>query len=220
MSLPGAPVPETAARDVTVTGTNRVPGTVNYLRGKTRPGRKRAPPLRPDRLPRPWPNIDLLLHERRRPEDEFHVRPGGRASDIRLAYAGAEAGSRCRRGAADRDGVGVLRDAAPVSYQDDHRPTGAGESRYLLEAEASKAPRFAFGVGTYERDHELVIDPGVQFTTFLGGNSAETGQASPSTAAGNSYIAGTTQSPNFPTTTGAFRRTGATTTSLTPSSRS
>ena len=34
-----------------------------------------------------------------------------------------------------------------------------------------KAPRFAFAVGGYQRDHELVIDPGVQYTTFLGGNS-------------------------------------------------
>ena len=54
-----------------------------------------------------------------------------------------------------------------------------------------------------------MIDPGVQYTTFLGGNSAETGAGIAVDAAGNVFVAGTTQSPNFPTTSGAFDRTGA-----------
>ena len=54
-----------------------------------------------------------------------------------------------------------------------------------------------------------MIDPGVQYTTFLGGNAAETGEAIQANSAGNVYVAGTTQSPDFPTTTGAFRRAGA-----------
>ena len=69
--------------------------------------------------------------------------------------------------------------------------------------------RFSFEVGTYQRDHELIIDPGVQYTTFLGGTSAETPVGIAVDSAGNAYVAGTTQSPNFPTTTGAFDRTGA-----------
>ena len=69
--------------------------------------------------------------------------------------------------------------------------------------------RFSFDIGRYRSDHELIIDPGVQYTTFLGGNSAETGVSIAVDSAGNAYVAGTTQSPNFPTTTGAFDRTGA-----------
>ncbi len=49
----------------------------------------------------------------------------------------------------------------------------------------------------------------MQYTTFLGGNSAETPVGIAVDSAGNAYVAGTTQSPNFPTTTGAFDRTGA-----------
>ena len=49
---------------------------------------------------------------------EFRVRPGARPSDVRLEYAGARGLSIDDSGALliDTD-LGVLRDAAPVSYQ-------------------------------------------------------------------------------------------------------
>jgi len=67
---------------------------------------------------------------------------------------------------------------------------------------------FAIG-GSYDPRRELVIDPGIQFTTFLGGSSLESGASIVVDAGGNTYITGTTQSPDFPTTAGAFDRTGA-----------
>ena len=83
-------------------------------------------------------------------------------------------------------------------------------SRYVLQPGApGKAPRFAFAVDGYQPGHDLIIDPGIQFTTFLGGSSHEVGAGIAVDASGNSYIGGTTQSPDFPTTAGAFRRTGA-----------
>ena len=82
-------------------------------------------------------------------------------------------------------------------------------SRYVLGRGANARGGSRSRSVDYQRDHELVIDPGVQYTTFLGGNSAETGAGIAVDAAGNAFVAGTTQSPNFPTTTGAFERTGA-----------
>ncbi len=79
----------------------------------------------------------------------------------------------------------------------------------MLGDNADANGRFSFDVDGYRRDRELIIDPGVQYTTFLGGNSAETGGDIAVDAAGNAYVAGTTQSPSFPTTPGAFDRTGA-----------
>ena len=140
---------------------------------------------------------------------EFHVRPGGRVSDIRLAYAGARRLALGAGGALRiRTALGVLRDSAAGHLPEDRRHASAGVEPLPTRGRGQRA-RFAFNVGRHQRGHELVIDPGVQFTTFLGGNSNETGAGIAVDASGNSYIGGTTQSPNFPTTTGAFDRTGA-----------
>ena len=104
--------------------------------------------------------------------------------------------------------LGALVDSRPVSYQEIAGVRTPVASRYVL-GEGATGDRFSFAVGKYRSDRELVIDPGVQYTTFLGGNAAETGEGIEANSAGNVYVAGTTQSPDFPTTTGAFRRTGA-----------
>jgi hypothetical protein len=195
----------------TITADRKAPGTVNYLSGRhpslSQTGLARYRDLVYRNL---WPRIDLRLFERGGVlKYEFHVRPGGRVSDIRLAYAGA------RRLALGADGglrirtaLGVLRDSAPVTYQTISGTRVPVSSSYRL-AGRGKSARFAFTVGRHQRGHELVIDPGVQFTTFLGGNSNEIGNGIAVDSSGNSYVGGTTQSPNFPTTTGAFQRTGA-----------
>ena len=56
-------------------------------------------------------------------------------------------------------------------------------------------------------DRELVIDPGLEYSTFLGGSSHDFGDGIAVDGAGNAYIVGTTQSTNFPTRTGSFDRT-------------
>ena len=103
-----------------VTAARKAPGTVNYLAGR-RPaaGQTGLSQYREIVYRNLWPRIDLRLRERDGVlKYEFHVRPGGRVSDIRLAYAGA------RRLAVGADGalrirtaLGVLRDSRPVTYQ-------------------------------------------------------------------------------------------------------
>src|SRR5262249_760251 len=104
--------------------------------------------------------------------------------------------------------AGVLCDSAPVSYQDVDGAHVPVKSRYAV-GRGSKG-RVAFAVDeSYRTDRELIIDPGVQYTTFLGGSDVEDGAGIVVDAAGNAYVTGATQSANFPTTVGAFRRTGA-----------
>ena len=68
---------------------------------------------------------------------------------------------------------------------------------------------YGFAVGDYDPDRELVIDPSLAYSTLLGGTSHEIGSGIQVDAAGNAYVTGFTQSPNFPTTAGAFDRTGS-----------
>src|SRR5262249_3490399 len=100
---------------------------------------------------------------------------------------------------------GVLRDSPPVSYQEISGARAPVASRYVLNGNTC-----GFFVGPeYRPDRELVIDPGVDYSTYLGGSSDEIGAGIAVDGAGNAYIVGTTQSPDFPATPGAFDRTGA-----------
>ena len=197
----------------TTTGAVRAPGKVNYLRGKD-PSKwqTKLTRYRDVVYHELWPHIDLRLHQKAGVlKYEFRLGPGARVSDIRLAYAGSTGLALGARGALRiKTGLGVLRDAPPVSYQRIGGKRVPVQSRFVLQRSGKgKAPRFAFAVGQYRHDRDLIVDPGIQFTTFLGGSAHEAGNAIAVDANGNSYIGGTTQSPNFPTTPGAFRRTGS-----------
>ena len=190
-------------------GVRRTAGVVNDLRGSD-PSRWRTgvPQFRDVVYADLWRGIDLRLGEKSGVLTyEFHVRPGASPADIGLAYGGARGLALAADGGLQiSTAAGILGDSAPVSYQDIGGVRRPVASRYLL---GKGDGRFSFAVGSYRTDHELVIDPGVQYTTFLGGSAAETGEGVAVDAAGNVFVAGTTQSTDFPTTTGAFRRTGS-----------
>lgn len=193
----------------------RAPGDVNYFRGND-PSRWRTGIPRYSQLVyrNLWPGIDMRLRgDAGTLKYEFRVGPGFRVDDIQLEYDGAS-GLRL-----DEQGVllietarGSLRDTAPVAYQEISGVRVPVDSRYVLHATENA---YGFAVGeSYRPDHELIIDPGLEYSTFLGGSAHESAVAVAVDASGNAYVTGITQSPNFPTTTGAFDRTGAANNSL------
>lgn len=199
-----------------IEGDTRAPGAVNYFRGSDPANwRTEVPRYTGVAYRELWPGVDLRLHEERGAlKYEFHVRPGARPSDIRLAHAGTSGVSLDGSGALSiATPMGTLRDAAPVSYQliDGRRvPVATHYALFDQPASGSTEASFGFVIGRgYQPDRELVIDPGVEYSTFLGGSSHEIGAGIQADAAGNVYIVGTTQSPDFPVTPGAFKRTGA-----------
>jgi Beta-propeller repeat len=191
-------------------GEERAPGEVNYFLGKDPAGWRTGIPRYAQIAYRDlWPGVELRLREQTGTlKYEFRVRAGARLEDIRLAYAGAT-------GLAVDDGgallietaMGTLRDSPPVAYQTINGVRVPVESRYVLNGNAQYG--FAIGAG-YRPDRELIIDPGIEYSTFLGGSSHELAGGIKVDAAGNAYVVGTTQSPDFPTRPGSFRRTGAT----------
>ena len=65
--------------------------------------------------------------------------------------------------------------------------------------------RFGFAVGAgYDSRHPLVIDPGVVYSTYLGGSLGELPTRIAVDGLGNAYVTGLTVSHDFPTTLGAF----------------
>jgi Beta-propeller repeat len=194
---------------VSLEAEDRAPGDVNYFRGND-PERWRTSIPRYSQIVyrELWAGVDLRMHDQAKSlKYEFRVRSGAKVSNIRLAYTGASGIALDPSGALRIDTpVGVLRDAPPVCYQEIDGKRVSVESRYILDASGEYG--FAVGAG-YRADRELVIDPGLDYSTFLGGADADSGTGIAVDAAGNAYIVGITQSADFPTTVGAFRRTGA-----------
>jgi hypothetical protein len=102
--------------------------------------------------------------------------------------------------------LGVLKDAAPVSYQRIGGERVPVKSRYTL---LKGDDRYGFAVGAYDPRYPLVIDPGLAYSTFLGGTQGDLGGQDLANGIavdgmGRAYVTGFTQSPDFPTTPGAF----------------
>ena len=124
--------------------------------------------LRACRLPQP---LARRGHGLPRPERQAEVRvpgpAGARVSDIRLAYRGVKGLSL--EGVGNllvETTAGVLTDTGPLSYQLVHGKRVHVASRFALDRRGAYG--FAVGRG-YDQRFPLVIDPGLLYSTFLGG---------------------------------------------------
>jgi uncharacterized repeat protein (TIGR01451 family) len=159
-----------------------------------------------------WPDIDLRLYGKGPDlEQEFIVNPGADASQVQLAYRGVDRlkvgndGSLTVRAAA-----GQMRETSPRIYQEISGRRVPVKGRFKLLSSTS----YTFELGAYDKRQPLVIDPTLLYSTFIGGSAGNniftTGIRESATGiavdhSGNAYVTGFTQSPDFPTTPGAFQ---------------
>jgi hypothetical protein len=148
-----------------------------------------------------YPGIDLLYHGHNGMlEYDFHIAPGADPAAVGLRFTGAD------RLAVNGDGDLVITVGgaqvvhhAPYAYQTLGDTRHAVAARYVIHGEA-----VAFQVGDYDTGRPLVIDPALNYSSFLGGSSDDEAYAVKADDSGNIYLTGATRSQNFP---------GATTTS-------
>jgi hypothetical protein len=211
-----------------VTGVGEMPGKTNYFIGNN-PGKWRTsvPSYAKVKYEGVYPGVDLIYYgsQSGRLEYDFVVAPGADPRAVTLELDSLNIQGAKPKGNHSRilnakcsidahgdlvvkiDG-GELRFRKPLAYQ---QGTGGEkefvEARYFLEPPKSKPhdrePRIHFRLGQYDRRRTLVIDPALSYSTFLGGS--DTGYAIAADAAGNAYVTGTTNSPTFPITSGAFQ---------------
>jgi hypothetical protein len=135
-------------------------------------------------------------------EFDLLLKPAARPDRIRLQFGGAS------DLALDSDGAlrlhsraGELRFPAPVVYQEIAGQRRRVAAKYVI------LPRHqvAFHLASYDRTQPLVIDPTIVYSSLIGGEmGATTAYSVAVDGAGNTYIAGTTNSADFPTVNAAY----------------
>jgi hypothetical protein len=153
-----------------------------------------------------WPGVDMRFRgDGGALKYEFRLQPGASAKRIRLAYAGAEGLSRS--GGGDlliQTPLGTLRDSRPTAWQAIRGRRVPVKSRYVLGKTAAGARGYGFQLGAYDHSRPLVIDPGLAYSTFLGGIGTDLGNAIAVDGSNSAYVTGRAASSEYPATAGAF----------------
>ncbi|QPJ62145.1 MAG: DUF5011 domain-containing protein [Candidatus Nitronauta litoralis] len=144
-----------------------------------------------------YPGIDLVYYGNQGElEYDFIVKPGSDPNEIILEFKGADALSLNEQGDLILNTPsGKVIQRAPLAYQviNDEKKTVA--SRYALESQN----RVTFQVANFDRDHELVIDPILKFSTYLGGGSSDEAYSIAVGPDDDVYVTGSTRSMDFDT---------------------
>jgi len=150
-----------------------------------------------------YPGVTLVYYGNQRClEYDLMVAPGADPGAIALRFDGALGLRIDAQGNLFVDlGDGELRLQKPRVYQEWQGVRQLLEGRYLVRDNQE----VGFQVAAYDRSRVLVIDPPLDYSTYLGGTSADEGIAIAVDSGGNAYVTGVTIPPKFPTTPEAFQ---------------
>jgi PKD repeat protein len=135
-------------------------------------------------------------------EKILYISPGVRPESVRIRVRGAD------RMHINREGnlvmlsslAGNVSMTRPVAYQESRDRRDPVESRYVLSGNT-----YGYTAGDYDTTRHLVIDPALDYSTYLGGIDNDVGYGIAVDGSGNAYITGYTASADFPNTTGAYQ---------------
>jgi len=178
-----------ANREVTVEGEEPLPGAANFFLGNDpQQWQTNVPTYAAIIYHDLYPGIDLIYSGKQgRLKSEFVVAAGADPTAITMEYSGASSMSVRDDGALVLETpIGKLIEAPPHIYQmvDDERVTVEG--RYVLLGERE----VAFALGDYVSTKTLIIDPTLQWNTFLGSANADAGKGITVDTSGNVYVTG------------------------------
>jgi hypothetical protein len=88
----------------------------------------------------------------------------------------------------------ALTEAAPVAWQEVGGVRVPVEARYVVAGDGS----VSFALGRYDHELPLILDPELDYSTYLGGDLQDAGTGVAVDGQGNTYVTGLTVSANFP----------------------
>jgi Fibronectin type III domain/Beta-propeller repeat len=193
-------------RAAEITPERPLQGKTNYILTKDRSKwHVNIPQYQAVRYKRILPGIDLVYYGNpQQLEHDFVVSAGADPRKIRFRVDGAD------QVTLDPDGALVLKSKTgdlklqkPIAYQDVTSGKVSVEAQFNILADNT----VGFRLGAYDPDKELVIDPILTYSSYIGGSvNGATGYSVATDSAGNAYIAGSTFETDFPTTAGAYSR--------------
>lgn len=176
-------------------GLQELPGKVNYLIGNDQAAWHTNVALFSEvQVAKVYPGVDLLFHgDQRQLEYDFVVAPGADPRRIGFEIRGA------KKIEIDTNGNLVLHTAdsefemrKPVIYQGEGASRSEVRGKFVLSAKN----QVRFELGPYDHAEKLVIDPAIDYATFLGGVGSEFSEAlsvdSSTPGAPKIYTTGTT----------------------------
>lgn len=184
-----------------VRGNDQLPGVSNYLIGNDRTKwRTNVPHFAQVKYAQVYPGVDMLYYSKdRQLEYDFIVAPGVNPDVIQMAVTGATEMRLDENGdLVMKTPVGEMRQHKPVIYQqlDGNRQEIAGN--FVLGSKN----RVSFALGKYDHSRELVIDPTLDYSTYLGGYDDDKNYAIALTgcSSGNcdALVTGETAATDFP----------------------
>jgi hypothetical protein len=157
-----------------------------------------------------YPGVDMVYYGNQgKLEFDFQVKPGADPKAILMKVEGAQDVQVNGQGDLELRTVhGKLVFRAPTVYHEAGGQKNAVEGRYKLE----DGNRVGFEVRDYDKSKTLVIDPQLDYSTYLGGNPANSTfwdecLAIAVNGSGNAYVTGWDSTTDFPTTSGAYQTT-------------
>lgn len=134
-----------------------------------------------------YPYIDWVIYYNEKGfNHDFIVHPGGNPDDIQFVYKNSSGLTVLPDGRLRIDSrLGVLEESAPYSYQENGAAIG---NSFVIRKNV-----VSFKLQAYAHDKDIIIDPGVVWSTYFGGTDSEYGNAD-SDLHGNVFLFGTTES--------------------------
>jgi len=189
---------------VEILATDPLPGKVNHYQGNdSSKWRTETPTFKSVLYREAYPGIDLKFYGTRQQQVEYDliIKPGADPKQVKFRYQGIKALKVGKAGdlIITLPGGGKLVQQKPVIYQEINGQRVSREGKFRLRSDKRS---YGFDLASYDTRYPLIIDPVVLvYSTYLGGNAWESGNAIAVDGDGSAYVAGTTQSSDFPVVT-------------------
>jgi len=184
-----------------ISSNEKMPGHVNYFVGNDKSKwRSNIPTYGAVIYKDVYKNIDVKFYgNNKNIEHDVIVRPGGDFTNVKLAYRGIKGLKVTEDGSLEVTlNHGKIIEERPVIYQVVKGKKVAVDGTYKILKGEDGAFTYGFRVASYDRTKDLVIDPVLVYSTYLGGGGNDEGEGIAIDDTGSAYVTGDTASLDFP----------------------